>query len=79
LSKKIFWNRNFSGERSGELGCVVERNRRNDANHFWFGALALGIRKTNWEWRAKAESEERRGGVGRTVVVERQRGQLKVS
>ncbi len=38
------------------------------------GVLALGIRKTNWERRAKAELEERRGGVGERVVVERQEG-----
>ncbi len=67
----------FGREEWGVGGCVVERNRRNDANHFWFGALALGIRKTNWERRAKGRvgGEARR----RERLWWRGRGQLEVS
>ena len=47
---------------------------RNDVNHFWWEVLACGIRKTNWERRAKGRVGGEARWSGRTVVVERQEG-----
>jgi hypothetical protein len=68
----VFWNGFWRG---GEEWCVGREMMR-----IIFGGerWACGIRKTNWDRRQRAEVEERRGGVGRTGVVER-RGQLGVS
>ncbi len=61
MSKKIFWNRKFSGERSGEFGCVVERNRGNDVDHFWLGVSVGDQKKQIGNGGQRAELEETLG------------------
>ena len=51
--------------------CV---GRGNDVNHFWWEVLAWGIRKTNWERRAKGRVGGEARWSGRTIVVERKEG-----